>query len=294
MTRAKSVTLVLSLMIVLCVCQFAQAAFLPAFTGNTQFIDPDASSDGVVNFAVYQNPGGDWTDDFPEVPVSAFKELFEVTPGPNGIGNGIDITAAFVYMYQVVNTDPDTDDESVLKQLELFFPVVGATAVSSAGYIAGFVFDDPTDADLDTVADGATGPASGAAKNTRLGIEPNVTGGTDDEGGDHLPSESGVALTGFAAIGGTIAPNNAEQSGLFRVQFLWDTPGTVIPTGAFSPVVFITSNLPPMYWIEQLEDGDDTVADIPIPNPEPRTIVMSLGVLVCGLVALARAKAKIS
>lgn len=285
MLSFKSLRLGFTVLIVTASAGIAQAAFLPGYSGNSQFINPHASSDGVVNFGVYANTDGDWTNDF-GLPANTIQQLFELSPGPSVIGNGIDSAANFVYFYQIVNTDPDPATDATLKELEINLPE-GTSLVTSAGYLDGHVFDDPTDATLPAGPDGATGPTG----NARLGTDPDTTPDPDDVDGDGAPSESGVVLTGFAAIGGAINPNWAEEADPFTLQFIF-VP-SVIPTGSYSSVFFLTSNVGPDYLPAQLEDTDDTNADIPVPNPELGTFAMTISAFACALGAVIAARRKV-
>ncbi|HEX6960765.1 MAG TPA: hypothetical protein VF175_02780, partial [Lacipirellula sp.] len=244
--------------------QHASAGFLSNYSGNSQFqFDGAATSDGIVNFAVYHNPGGgDWTDDF-GLPAGTIQQLFEPSGSGQSVGNGLDTTAEYVYFYQIVNTDPNTSDESELKSLELFLP--GTTSmITSAGYLDDYVFDDG----------GPTGPTG----NARLGTFTDTTA-ADDVPGDATPSESGAVPSGsgFVAHGSAVEPDNADEIGSSTIEFNF-TAQVPIPPGGFSSVFFLTSFGAPIYHPELLEDGDNTHADIPIPNPEPSSVAMTLGV----------------
>jgi hypothetical protein len=51
-------------------------------------------------------------------------------------------------------------------------------------------------------------------------------------------------------------------------------------------VFFLTSNYSPIYWPEELEDGGQTQADIPVPNPEPGSVAMVIGAIMAGFAAM--------
>jgi hypothetical protein len=276
----------LSLALAMCTVHASEAGFfLDSFSGNSQFLNPfdipNAGSDGIVNFAVYQRAVGDadWTDDFGGAVDAA-------------IGGSVDADASFVYMYQVVNTNPNPLDESILKTLDIFLPAGLATSVTSTGLVGGFVFDDPS------VLGGPTGPTT----NARLGNLADVTPFPDDFPANGAPSETlappGLAdAAPFAADAGAL-PAGATSVGAFTLQFTFSIPFTppaipLVSPLSYSSVMFFTSDRSPVYLAQHLNDGGDTTADIPsafgpltaIPTPEPTTIAMTLGAIAVGLVA---------
>jgi hypothetical protein len=286
----RTIVIGMCFLLVAAIPQFAAAAFLSDFTGNTQFFNPSAQSDGVVNFAVYETGDSDWTDDFGAAIDAAIGELSPPL-GPGTVGNGIDEDALYVYFYQIVNTNPNTlpagVGDSALNQLELTLPAL-LSSVTSAGFITDYVFDDPTGVG----PDGATGPAG----NARLGTLADTTPGPDDVAGDHSPSEKlsisspGTPLIGFTFLA-SIEPDFVQETPFDLLEIVFN-PINAIPTGSWSSVFFITSNLPPIYWEAELEDGGDTHGDIPVPNPEPGTFLMTLGALACGLIGVLGARRK--
>src|SRR5207248_406366 len=153
------------------------AGFLSGFTGYSQMSD-FATSDGIVNFAVYQNNGTtqNWATD-----LSGGGNPTIVTPLLPG-GGIPDTTAAYVYFYQVVNNNPVPPDSN----LSAFYVSLGvSTPYTSAGYLSATVFSD---------ASGAVGPAG----NQFLGPEP--TGTVPDDVVNGVPSQSGVTGVGFTTL----------------------------------------------------------------------------------------------
>jgi hypothetical protein len=250
------------------------ASVPPGFVGNTQFINPvllvNSGSDGVVNFGVYARSVGDadWTDDFGAAVDAA-------------IGGGVDGTASFVYFYQVVNSDPIPvlgAPDDALVQLDVFTP---PGTVTSAGDVAGFVFSDLT----------AAGAGTGPAGNVRLGTAADVTAPPDDVFGDASPSEAGPFLSAaapFVADGSALSPTSVTFLAL-QTQFDF-----AVPAGAYTSVLFFTSNFAPTHFIADLSDGGSTSGDIPsplgplttTPTPEPGTWAMTIGALAIGLTAV--------
>jgi hypothetical protein len=272
----------------------AFGAFLNEFTGNSQTIDPDAGSDGVVNFSVYENIDNvngtqDWTDDFGILVDAAIIPLSQENPGDNPTSSigGLDTNATYVYFYQMVNTNPDTSAESRLGQFELTLPG-GIDTITSAGFITSRVFNDPTDrADHPGSPDGATGPhLNGPLNNARLGLEDDTTAAPDDEAGDGEPSEKGINLaeaTPFAFLVEADSPEFANYDGGNIVEFIWNPD---IASSLYSTIFFVTSNFAPKYFPVETEDGGQASGDAPVPTPEPASMAMTLGALICGCAAV--------
>ncbi|MBI1901913.1 MAG: hypothetical protein HYS13_12485 [Planctomycetia bacterium] len=245
----------------------ASAGFVTAFTGNTQMSE-SANSDGIVNFAVYDNTdGGDWTTEIPSL-----GAVSTITSG-----GAIDTTAKFVFFYQVVNTDPNTGGTD--PDLATFKIASNGVAYSSAGFLSDKVFFDGT---------ANVGPSG----NLFLGTEgtPHKT----DDVVDGAPSESGVAAPTFATLAAAVNPEQVigglgGVGGFATLQ--WGAFGEgVIGTGAFSSVVFLTSNNPPVgYGRGNIRDGDPASdGDIPVHAPEPGSLLVWAGVLGIGAVLVLR------
>ena len=231
----------------------ARAGFLPGFSGNTQMADHPTST-GIANFSVYENTsGGSW--------VTALTLSGTATPlVPLA---GINTNAKYVYFFQIVNNGTAS--------LSTFKVLSGSSPYSSAGYLATTVFTDSA---------GAVGPSA----NRFLGTE----GTKPDDVLDGSPSERGVTPVGFATAGAEglagkapIAANLGGASAGGFAAFLWGFDPTAIPVGGWSVVVFLTSDVAPMYGKGTLLDGGDlSDGDIPVQSPEPGTLVLSvLGVL---------------
>jgi hypothetical protein len=245
--------------------------FIPGFTGNSQtelgtppggtplFAAPTA--DGLINFAVYDNTAGgaptNWIADL-GVPIT-----------PLTIGLGVSGFESYVYFYQLVNANPagTVAADSTLHSLQ-----ISAGVFSGGGFLPGTVFDSATPG-----LAGATGP-TGPAANPSIGPPT-----TDLLPGNNSPGFGGGALTAaeFAAIGGTIAPTSLtfiSGEGLYSFGF-----DTRIPSGGYSSVVFLVSDIPPTYLLGRSHDGFYTDGDVPSNTPEPGTFVMTAGALAIAL-----------
>ena len=240
----------------------AQAGWIAQLTGNTQMSE-SANSDGIVNFAVYRPDTSNWVSELGlgSVAISLL------------MGTPIDLDAEYVFFYQVVNTDPNPDPGEPDHPLHVLkLPNYAPTAITSMGFLSDTVFTD--------------GAPVGPAGNRFLGSEAPG----DDKGDDVLdgvPSESGVTGVGFASDPSAYDPIAATvDSGNQMARFAWDQlyiPGFgvygdgAIPTGGYSSVVFMTTDLPymPDYGEGNLRNGDNpSDGDLPRPNPEPASVLL--------------------
>ncbi len=254
------------------------AGFLTSNTGNSQLSD-SASSDGIVNFAVYQNTGGsgDWVTDLGLAGIALFLD-------------GLDTSAQYVLFYQLVNTNPVGTADPSLTTLRVS---TGGSAYTALGYLNNRVFTD------------SDGEKVGAIGNRFLGTE----GPKPDDVVDGTPSESGVALAAlpFAFQGSARNPLTGERdAGLGPDSFaswLWPAgslAGPVTPNG-FSTVVFVTTNNAILSGGKsEIQDGAvPSDGDAPMQSavqaelPEPASlIVWGLGVGLAGFVVVAQRRRK--
>ena len=248
------------------------------FTGNSQFLVGDHQSDGLVNFGVYKATDTNWTDDFIAmgIPAAAVNYLTN-----SGSANN----ALYVYMYQVVNTNPVPGiPEDPLEHLQI--PLTVGSVISGSGYITNTVFDDTT-----PLSTGPTGP--GGLLSNRLGLLVGTAPSLGDANLDGVPSEVVLTAPGLVAQGAAIEPTGVTIDP-FEIQFDW-TPKFVgsIPPSSWSSIVFFTSNNAPVYASSRVRDFGSTANELPTPagplgvspTPEPSNFVMFGGVLVCGIVA---------
>lgn len=270
-----------SLALAVCSAQFVQAGFVPGFTGNSQMehniggID-QPGSDGLVNFAVWDTSTGttgNWIFDFLTDYGVSFTEL-AIIPGVSGF-------EPYVYLYQMVNTDPLPAAESALSLLQ-----VEAGTFTAGGYLnmgaTGVGFNE---------AAGVTGPVG----NPAIGAAT-----TDPVPGNQIPGALGaLSAVPFAILPGSETPtsvNNLASESLYQFDFpdlsVFPplTDHRVLPNG-FSTIVVLTANLAPTYLTGTIHDGKTTQGDIPSNTPEPGTFLMTLGALSCGIaVVLSAAK----
>lgn len=240
-----------------------KAGWIASLTGNTQMSD-NPNSDGIVNFAVYKPDTSDWVT---ELGLGAVANSLLLS-------GYIDVDAAYVFFYQIVNTDPNVnpfDSDHALHVLKI--PAYSPGALTSIGFLKDTVF---------TEAGSPVGPAG----NRFLGSEAPG----DDKGDDVVdgsPSEKGVTGVGFTSDSAAYDPiSGTMNSGDNLARFTWDQviiPGFgvwgdgAIPTGSYSSVVFMTTDLDyePDYHKGNLRNGDPpSDGDLPRPNPEPGSLIL--------------------
>jgi hypothetical protein len=264
----------------------AQAAFIGQYSGYTVFGGPPdliptpqcPLCDSTVNFSVYENTDGNWTDD------SEFANL-----NTTSLLNGIDSSARYVYLYQVINTNPLPQGEDDLLTFNIAVeeidedwrdmgtlpyigPYDGPNPYTSGGYLDGTVFANASRATepLDTPGNWEPGPQSdvfpfvtdsNAVNPTRLTYEE-----IRDDAVEQLNNPVGVA-----------SPTQG-------MSFLF---GTEIPADATSSVLFLTSNeVPDFPWARtQSGSGEGTSGDVvgvkvSVDNkiPEPTSTLAILGI----------------
>jgi hypothetical protein len=109
-----------------------QADWLTDFDGHSIMgntgINPEAA-DGHFSFAVYANDGGNWVDDL----------LGEMFAGVEDLaGTEVDTDAAYVYFYQIVNSDFFTGGDE--HQLDSALVKAVGASVTSVGYLDSTMF----------------------------------------------------------------------------------------------------------------------------------------------------------
>lgn len=244
--------------------------FMVSHTGHTVFGSNgagglgDPGGDGHVSFAVYQNTSGDWTN------------ALGLTGSAVSLAPGTSLTsgARYVYFYQIVNTDPIQNGlDSALTSLTLRG---AADLATSVGYLHGQVFNDIGIQGGSAVSQG---PVTGA--NVNLSINTSDPDTLDDG----IPSASGFDFTdvAFTDGAGQRPDSYLKESGDLRFNFqdLTDVMGMNlgdfrIAPGAFSTVMFFTSDAGPGYRFSILENSADTQADLPVPVPEPSSLWVML------------------
>lgn len=182
----------------------AQAAFLADYTGYSVFAAPDpftntnvepnpladpappngqcAFCDSTVSFAVWENESGSLTQDLINLGIdpAAIFGTQSFNPLDGFTSELIDDTAQYLYLYQVVNTDPLPQAEDDLTEYRLAVkeidvpwqqmgkppeeylrPWLGANPYTSGGYIDDYLFDNASLDTIDNILGVVTDPAGG-------------------------------------------------------------------------------------------------------------------------------------
>jgi len=243
----------------------ASAGIITTHSGNTQQIGAGFAPhmDGTVNFAVFNKTGGGgndtWNTSFATFDTAAFSA---------GTGSGaLDTSAAFLYVYQVVNDGTDTRAISAIAQS------VGNSVTSWGSWATLGLFDGSGDVGssnpFGTPSGFAATPAS-ASVGANDGIGSIVTLGT--------------AGTNPAAV--------TNSGGIFRAEWSNNVPAN-LASGISSSLIGFTSNLTPGFAAHSVFDAGSTSSGLAAsPVPEPSTLVLlGIGAL-CGIPGLRRRSKK--
>ncbi len=269
----------------------ASAAFLGNFEGYSVFGVNDQGGtqaptvcplcDSTVSFAVWENTDGNWIDDLTN----------QIGASPSALANSFTGAEDYVFLYQVVNTDPlpqTPPDPSlgifnVTKTTEDGAPIADQP-YTSAGYFSGRVFENASSAEtpLDT------------PNNWEPTMIETVRGFTD---GGVDPIAAQLPPAGSFQISSDGVRNATPYDGAL---FQW-TPNQIPANGGTSSLVFLTANKGEVsidgvdynqelgfVWAESQEFGGTGAAgdvpgikNVPVSAPEPMTV---LGLMVvCGL-----------
>jgi hypothetical protein len=272
-----------------------QAGFLADFTGNTELVVGGTNSDGVVNFAVYENTGN-WEIDLGITGnVMEFNDL-------SGLSIGSDDTdAPYVYFYQIMNTNPFTPDDA-LRLLQIAkgqFDEGGYVTLGVGGGGPLAVFDESASSPGYggigvTPTSGPTSGWSNPSLGPAVGSPPGAGGDADPTPGNETPGYSGALLdsTPFAAgNAATFAPLQLNVlSSFYEFQFAGiPSPSTTVLR--HSVVLYLTSSRAPVYRTGHLFDGfPPTSGDIPSNTPELGNFAMALAALCVGSVIFVSCK----
>jgi hypothetical protein len=241
----------------------ANAGFMTTegFVGHTQMDDSVLLGaqhvTGIVSFAVYDNGLNDFDD------IVAGSDLSTATL--IDLYNTVDLSAPFLYLYQITNFNTLTD----ALDIRTFYLTDPHDLIDAIGVFSGRVFTD---------ASGDVGPAL----NPALGVDP-VAVLVDDL---VVPS---LVDPGFGSDGAAGDPDDAGKSGDLKV--IQYTLATVLQDGQFSSLIIATSDFGPSYRRSIIEDGGPDInsdGNVPIPTPEPATLALLLAGAPVGLVALRR------
>jgi hypothetical protein len=244
----------------------ARAEFLTTYTGNTLMAD-SAPTKGVVSFTVFHNTTSNW--------VNAVNSALGLT-GANALsatslsgGGALDLSARYVYLYQVVNT---TSASINLIGLQ----VLHKNDFTSAGYFPGKVF-------MDSGKVGAVGTA-GNVVDRGLGIDP-----LGEDVLDGQPSHENQTLASIHTLLAASQPAALDPGSTDLFQSAIATGfvsfNLALPGQRSSSILFLTSNRPPTYG-EGMVDSSlaESNGDIPtVLNPEPATLLLAaLGIVSAG------------
>ena len=237
----------------------AQAGWVAGFVGYSE-IDVPPAADGLVNFGVWENVSGDWTTDT-NLSGSTLSAT-ESTISPFDGNTTADTGAAFVYFYQLVNTNPSGGSNSALAALRIPF---APSQITGAGYLADTVFND---------AGGNVGPSG----NEFLNGTGNTGGsGVPDTPGDSVPSffSDGDGVT-LVSGGGTAAVTPVLEA-LTESLELNFRGLNLVTVGDFSTILFITATIGPRIAVARITDSGFTSSlDVAAPVPAPAGLVLLL------------------
>lgn len=238
---------------------------MDGFTGLSVFGAPCPLCDSLVNFAVYQNTDGDWTDDsfFSGVGRTDLADL------DGRWGAAPDAAAKYVYMYQPVNIDLSTGGlDNAIRDFNITIAPLNLPLISGAGYFGGVFIDE-----IGNIVD---------ANPDRDLDHPDVAVLVADVAGDRTPNRAfegtrGLSVTNTpvyapqAVRSGNLISSPAINSSAPHTGLIFDYGSVGIPTGSSSTTVFFASNLRPGYtWAEtESAGGSGAVGDVAAPIPVP-------------------------
>jgi hypothetical protein len=239
-----------------------QAAFLSAYEGYSVFGEQCELCDSTVSFAVWENTGGDWLNDLPSP-----TDLIGTSTGAE----------RYVYLYQIVNTNPLGGEEQRLENFNITYGNQGAgvtpSPFRSGGYLDQLQFTDLSRevTPLDVPNDGSPSALTSVKLSTTQAFMTNPDA--------IAPVALSFDLMSAPAVGGGLFPG---------ALFQWAANNQIEP-GEISTVLYLTSNLEPTFrWAETESPGGSSAAgDIPSVVPLP-TSVWLFGASLVAVISLAR------
>jgi hypothetical protein len=263
----------------------ARAEFVSGFTGNSQMSDAFVSGGdaGIVSFAVFHNgSGGSWVDALASA-LGQTSASLNVQNFVVGGGGSIDFGAKYVYMYQATNIGAANIDA-----MKVNINASGVT-FTSAGLFLQQVFQTTGGKDVLGTSDGGNPSVRGLGTLTGVDDVPDgtpssstgvVTGivNNPNPGGSVWDASQSDLATGGDHTSPSFGPNVTVQwNGLTGGPGQWQP----VAAGNTSSIVFLTSDIPPVYRTGKVEDGDHSDGDVPTAvTPEPGSLVLAgMGVL---------------
>jgi len=253
----------------------SRADWMTQNSGNSVLVAPQASADGVINFAVYQNTGSNWL-------TTLGVTATQLTNSNKDLTGNIDATAKYVYMYQIVNTklvDPGKNDLVALNV------AVDKASVTGYGSLKGDVFKDAAgnvggtgNTRLDKGKDSDTSPNP---EGFPIDGKPSFAFGAGDPTTSVAIAQNDSSATNALSASYSDLPNGPpDYSPFLRFNF------GELGQDQYSSIVFITSNVAPIFYAGILQQGTEyTAGDVSTMNraPEPGTMaLLALGLPLAG------------
>jgi len=237
-------------------------SFMPGPTGSANITYNNAPIDsGSVSFSVYQNNDGG---------AGLATALGTTTSALTTAG--VDLTAKYVYLYQVVNTGSAALSFLQIDSKPSLYTSAGQIGTSSSGS----VFSDGTASTnvVGTTNGGVNYLGSQKGTGIPFGMAPTT-------------SETYTGQTaGFSTANGGVVSSGTRQSNVNGyTQFLFEDSGgdPTLAANSYSYLLFLTSNNAPTLGDGQLHDQNQSDGYLPMASaPEPTSMAM-MGLGVFGL-----------
>lgn len=257
----------------------ARADWVPGFTGYTYMnINTDGTSldYATVSYSVFKNDG------------TGTLGLGSATT-LSGSPASVNLSAPYVYLYQVVNVGTKTDSTSVNTALELL-QVPGGNKFTSAGYVSGTVYNDGQTTPTSTannpgdvgVYNHSTADSSRKVVNWALGTDPTDPSSLGGSGSPILDSSWNSTYNTDTVK--TVDPVQFLMNSGFA-EFQWPSSGPLPgiwpalnggASSSTSPILILTSNYAPVFALGHVHDGyPPDKGMMPSPAPEPGSLVLA-------------------